>query len=195
MSEFQFDHPFDAQQTWTSFEKFQGQTKTPRQAQILQTVIDHSRAEVAGDIDGVMATLTDNPEYHDYGVFKGVPTDTGPKGLDAVSALYNTMVDNGSYVIESQKHRVIVDDERLVSEGTFRQVLTADAARAMGHAGPDDEGYFMVIARTVVFWEFDEAGKAKGEDRYVFVQSIEPLAPEDLPDNFPERLRPAVSAT
>lgn len=193
MTDFQFDHPFDAQQTWTSFEKFKGRATTPRQAQILQTVIDHSRAEVAGDIPGVLKTLTDNPEYHDYGVFKGVPTDTGPKGLPAVSSLYSAMVDNGSYVIESQKHRVIVDDERLVSEGTFRQVLTADAARAMGHAGPEAEGYFMVIARTVVFWEFDEAGRAKGEDRYVFVQSIEPLAAEDLPENFPERLRPAAA--
>lgn len=190
MTEFTFEHPFDAQQTWTSFAKFTDQTTTARQAQILQTVIDHSRAEVAGDIDAVMATLTDDPAYHDYGVFNGVVTDTGPKGLDAVVGLYNAMVDNGSYVIESQKHRVIVDDERLVSEGTFRQVLTADAARAMGHAGPQAEGYFMVIARTVVFWEFDEAGKAKGEDRYVFVQSVEPLAAEDLPANFPERLRP-----
>lgn len=190
MTEFAFEHPFDAQQTWTSFEKFTHQTTTARQAKILQTVIDHSRAEVAGDIDAVMATLTDDPAYHDYGVFNGVVTDTGPKGLDAVVGLYNAMVDNGSYVIESQKHRVIVDDERLVSEGTFRQVLTADAARAMGHAGPQAQGYFMVIARTVVFWEFDEAGKAKGEDRYVFVQSVEPLAAEDLPANFPERLRP-----
>jgi hypothetical protein len=186
--------PFDAAQTWTSFEKFSDRPRTARQAQLLQTVVDHSRAEVAGDIEGVMATLTENPEYHDYGVFAGVVTDTGPKGLDAVVGLYNAMVECGSYVIESQKHRVIVDDERLVSEGTFRQILTAAAAQGQGLVGPDATGFFLVIARTVVFWEFDEAGRARGEDRYVFVQSVDPLDEADLPANYPDRLRTAARA-
>jgi hypothetical protein len=183
--------PFDAAQTWTSFEKFKDRPRTPRQVQILQTVIDHSRAEVAGDIDGVMATLTADPQYHDYGVYPGVVSDTGPKGLDAVVGLYRAMVDCGSYVIESQKHRVIVDDERLVSEGTFRQILPAAAAHAQGLVGADATGHFLVTARTVVFWEFDEAGRAKGEDRYVFVQSVDPLDEADLPADYPDRLRMA----
>lgn len=182
--------PFDAGQTWTSFEKFKDRAKTPRQAQLLQTVVDHSRAEVAGDLDGVMATLTEDPSYHDYGVYPGVVGDTGPKGLKAVLGLYEAMVDCGSYVIESQKHRVIVDDDRLVSEGTFRQILPAAAAHAQGFVDADATGYFMVVARTVVFWEFDEAGKARGEDRYVFVQSVDPLPVEDLPADYPNRLRP-----
>jgi hypothetical protein len=83
---------------------------------------------------------------------------------------------------------VIIDDERLVSEGTFRQILTADAARAMGYVDADAVGFFLVRARTVVFWEFDEDGKAQGEDRYVFVQAVEPLNREDLPANYPARL-------
>jgi len=59
--------------------------------------------------------------------------------------------------------------------------------------GAGAEGYFMVNARTVVFWEFDEAGRAKGEDRYVFVQSVDPLAADDLPADYPDRLRPATA--
>jgi hypothetical protein len=179
---------FDAGQTWTSFEQFRHRASTPRQAQILQTVIDHSRAEVAGDLDGVMETLVDNPRYHDFGVFAGVVGDTGPKGIGPVTDNYQTMVDNGSYIIESRKERVIIDDERLVSEGSFRQILTADAARALGYVDADAVGFFLVRARTVVFWEFDEAGKAQGEDRYVFVQAVEPLAKEDLPEGYPDGL-------
>lgn len=179
---------FDAGQTWTSFEQFRGRASTPRQMQILQTVIDHSRAEVAGDLDGVMKTLVDEPQYHDFGVFAGEVGDTGPKGIKQVTKLYQTMVDNGSYIIESTKQRVIIDDERLVSEGTFRQILTAEAARLMGYVGAEATGFFLAKARTVVFWEFDADGKAEGEDRYVFLQSIEPLALEDLPEGYPERL-------
>ena len=179
---------FDAGQTWTSFTQFRSRATTPRQAQILETVIEHSRAEVAGDLDTVMKTLVDEPQYHDYGVFAGEVGDTGPKGIGQVTNLYQTMVDNGSYIIESTKERVIIDDDRLVSEGSFRQILTADAARGMGYVGADATGFFLVKARTVVFWEFDEAGLAQGEDRYVFVQAVEPLAREDLPANYPTRL-------
>jgi hypothetical protein len=179
---------FDAGQTWTSFESFRDRATTPRQTQILQTVIDHSRAEVSGDLDAVMTTLVDDPEYHDYGVYPGVVGDTGPKGLPAVTQNYQAMVDNGSYIIESQKHRVIIDDDRLVSEGTFRQILTASAARAMGFVGAEATGFFLVRARTVVFWEFDDDGRARGEDRYVFVQAVDPLPKEDLPDDYPQRL-------
>jgi hypothetical protein len=182
---------FDAGETWTSFAQFRSRATTPRQAQILETVIEHSRAEVAGDLDTVMKTLVDEPQYHDYGVFAGVVGDTGPKGIGPVTANYQTMVDNGSYVIESRKERVIIDDERLVSEGSFRQILTADAARSLGYVGAEADGFFLVRARTVVFWEFDEAGKAQGEDRYVFVQAVEPLKREDLPENYPARLRDA----
>ncbi|HEY1966773.1 MAG TPA: hypothetical protein VGH89_02395 [Pseudonocardia sp.] len=179
---------FDAGQTWSSFEQFRDRASTPRQAQILQTVIDHSRAEVGGDLDGIMVTLVDEPRFHDHGVYPGVVEDTGPKGRRAVVDNYQAMVDNGSYVIESRKERVIIDDDRLVTEGSFRQILTAPVARAMGFVNTDATGFFLVHARTVVFWEFDQAGKAHGEDRYVFVQSVEPLAKEDLPDNYPQRL-------
>jgi hypothetical protein len=179
---------FDAGQTWTSFEQFRDRASTPRQSQILQTVIDHSRAEVAGDLDEVMKTLVEDPRYHDYGVFPGVVGDTGPKGIGPVTENYETMVENGSYIIESTKERVIIDDERLVSEGSFRQILTADAARAIGFVGAEATGFFLVKARTVVFWEFDGDGKAQGEDRYVFVQSVDPLPREDLPEGYPERL-------
>ena len=51
--------------------------------------------------------------------------------------------------------------------------------------------YYLMTARQVVFWSFDEAGKALGEDRFVLHHVIEPLAADDLPANYPERFRTA----
>lgn len=184
---------FDAAVTWTSFEQHRHRAKTPRARQNLDTVIRHSRAEVEADVDTIMDTLAPDPQYYEYGVVVG-GGDSGPKGWDAVRTNYLAMVQNGSYVIESHKDRVFVDDTRLVSEGSFRQVLTADVARSMNHAGADATGYFLLTARTAVFWEFDENGKALGELRYVVPLSIEPLPEEDLPANFPAHLRTTSAA-
>ncbi len=39
-------------------------TDNLRHRKMLQTVIDHARAESNGDVDGLMATLCDDPRYH-----------------------------------------------------------------------------------------------------------------------------------
>jgi hypothetical protein len=101
-------------------------------------------------------------------------------------------------VIESKKNRVVVSDDEVVTEGTFRQILTADAAKASGFVAADSEesSHYLLSARSIVIWEFDEDGKAKGEDRYVFNHKIVALPESALPPNYPARFRTAgVSAS
>ncbi|TCB97214.1 hypothetical protein E0H26_13155 [Micromonospora zingiberis] len=183
---------FRPELTYTSFEPHMHKATTPQQKEHLETVVHHSKGEVLADLDMVLPTLSDNPRYHEYGVFAGTLEDTGPKGLEAVKANYTEMVNNGSYVIESKKNRVVVADNEIVTDGTFRQILTAAVAVKMGFVDPDAtdlSSHYLLSARTVVFWEFDEDGKAKGEDRYVFCHQIEPLAETDLPENYPAQFR------
>lgn len=181
---------FDAALTWTSFEPHMHKAKTERQKKRLASVVRHSRGEVEADIAAVLPTLMPDPQYHEYGVFGNTIEDTGPKGLDAVKANYDEMVRCGSYVIESKKLRVVVSDEEIVTEGTFRQILTAEVAKAMGFVEPSDESsdFYMLTARTVVFWDFDDNDLAS-EDRCVLAHKIVPLAESDLPANYPDRLR------
>lgn len=181
---------FRPELTYTSFEPFMDKAVTPQQRQHLETVVHHSKGEVLADLDMVMPTLSEDPSYHEFGVLANTLADTGPKGLDAVKANYAEMVASGSYVIESKKNRVVVSDNEIVTEGTFRQILTAEVARKMGFV-QDAAGasHYMLSARTIVFWEFDENHKAKGEDRYVLNHQIEPLADSDLPDNYPDQFR------
>jgi hypothetical protein len=182
---------FTADLTYTSFEKFMNKAKTPQQKQHLDLVVHHSKGEVLADLDMVLPTLSADPQYHEYGVFANTVEDTGPKGMSAVKANYSEMVQNGSYVIESKKTRVVVSDDEIVTDGTFRQILTAEVAKKMGFVPTDsnDSDHYLLKARTVVFWEFDEEGKAKGEDRYVLCHEIEPLDEADLPANYPSQFR------
>jgi hypothetical protein len=177
--------------TYTSFEQHMHKAKTPRQRANLETVMHHSKGEVLADLDMVLPTLSADPQYHEYGVFADTLEDTGPKGMAAVRANYSEMVANGSYVIESKKTRVVVADDEIVTEGTFRQILTAAVAEKMGFVKPDtpQSDFYVLAARTIVFWDFDEEGKAKGEDRAVFCHQLQPLAEEDLPDNYPAQFR------
>jgi hypothetical protein len=182
---------FRPELTYTSFEQHMHKATTPQQRAHLETVVHHSKGEVLADLDMVLPTLSDDPQYHEYGVFANTLEDTGPKGLEAVRANYTEMVETGSYVIESKKNRVIVADDEIVTDGTFRQILTAEVAKKMGFVGPDtpESGHYLLSARTVVFWEFDDEGKAKGEDRYVFGHQLQPLAEADLPENYPAQFR------
>jgi hypothetical protein len=179
---------FDAALTWSSFEQHRHVAKTPRALQNFETVVKHSKAEVEADLDTIFETLVPEPMYYDYGVVVGAG-ETGPKGHAEVLKNYETMVHNGAYVIESRKDKVMVDDTRLVSEGSFRQILNAEAAKAQNLVPGDATGFFLVTARTAVFWEFDDEGLAKGETRYVVPLSVEPLAEEDLPAHYPAHLR------
>jgi hypothetical protein len=182
---------FDAALTYTSFEPFMSKAKTDKQRAHLESVVYHSKGEVLANLDMVMPTLSDDPHYHEYGVFANTVEDTGPKGIAAVKANYSEMVANGSYIIESKKTRVVVADDEIVTEGTYRQIFTAAVAKKLGFAEGDsaDASHYLVTARTIVFWEFNEDGKATGEDRYVFPLSVTPLKDEDLPKDYPAKFR------
>ncbi len=182
---------FAPELTYTSFGPHMHKATTPRQKEILELVVHHSKGEVLADLDMVLPTLSEEPEYHEYGVFANTLEDTGPKGTAAVRANYEAMVANGSYVIESKKDRVVVSEDEVVTEGTFRQILTADVAKKLGfvRADSDESAHYLLKARTVVFWQFNAAGKATGEDRFVFGHVVEALPEDDLPEDYPAQFR------
>lgn len=181
---------FHPELTYTSFEPFMDKAVTPKQRQHLEIVVHHSKGEVLADLDMVLPTLSADPRYHEFGVLANTLEDTGPKGMDAVRANYTEMVANGSYVIESKKNRVVVAENEIVTEGTFRQILTAEVARKMGFVqDAGDVSHYLLSARTIVFWTFDEDDKAQGEDRYVLNHKIEALPESELPDGYPAQFR------
>ena len=78
----------DQSVTWRQLEERLERTANPRHRKMLQTVIDHAKAESSGDVDGLMATLGADPKYHFWSSGK----DWGPKGREQVRAFYEDFV-------------------------------------------------------------------------------------------------------
>jgi hypothetical protein len=177
---------FDRSLGWKALEQRLVTTGSPRQRQILQTVIDHSKAEAAFDLDGLMATLVDDPEYHFWVAGK----DHGPKGYAGVRKYYEDYVNSGGAVICSPKDRVIVDDHSLCTESTLTTLASGRIAKARGYHIDDESAHYLLHMKNTVLWSFDDAGRAFGEDAYSMydADAFEKVAIEDLPAFYVEYL-------
>jgi SnoaL-like domain len=153
---------FDQTISWRGLEERLARTDDPRHRRMLQTVIDHAKAESYGDVDGLMATLGDDPQYH----FWSGGTDWGPKGADAVRAYYRDFVASGAGFFESYKARIVVDDDNVVTESVMRQLVPGRVAQQRGYDIPDVDAHYIVSARTAIFWPFDESCTLIAEDSY-----------------------------
>lgn len=153
---------FDRSLGWKALEERLAVTESPRQRAILQTVIDHSKAEADFDLDGLMATLVDDPQYH----FWSGGRDRGPKGYAAVRRYYEAFVSSGGAVICSPKERVIVDDDSICTESTLTTLASGRIAKARGYNVDDESAHYLLPMRNTVLWSFAPDGRAFGEDAY-----------------------------
>jgi hypothetical protein len=178
---------FDQSRIWADLEARLARTENPRHRRLLETVIAHGKAEAALDIEGLMATLVPDPRYH----FWNNGLDRGPKGYDGVRAYYEAFAKGGGAVFESPKERICVDDRMIVHEGVMRNLIPGSLAKARGYNVPSEDGHYLVRFRSVILWEFDDEGRAIGEDSY---SSLDPDAFErvddaDLPAVYVDYLR------
>jgi len=173
---------FDLSITWRELEKRLECTTSPRHRRMLQTVIDHGKAEAGASVDGLMATLCADPEYH----FWSGGRDVGPKGRAAVRAFYENFVAGGEGFFESRKSRIVVDDDTVVTETELRQLVPGSVAARRGYAIPDPGGHYLVFARTVILWPFNEAGDLVGEDSYGSsdTSAFEQIPHDELPAQY-----------
>ena len=173
---------FDRSLGWKALEARLAATESPRQRTILQTVIDHSKAEAAFDLDGLMATLVADPQYHFWSGGK----DRGPKGYAAVRQYYEDFVKSGGAVICSPKERIIVDDDSVCTESTLTTLASGRIAKARGYNIDDESAHYLLPMRNTVLWSFDADGRANGEDAYSMFDPDEFTKVEkaELPDFY-----------
>ena len=80
---------FDQAKMWHALEDRLAATENPRHRQMLEVVIEHTKAEADCSVERLMATLIDDPQYHFW--VRG--RDVGPKGRDAVRSYYEQFRD------------------------------------------------------------------------------------------------------
>jgi len=157
-------------------------TTDPRQRGMLETVAEHLRAEVVGDVGRLLATLVDDPVYHLW----SEGHDVGPRGVDGVLAYYSELVAARRQVLEFAIERIVVDADTVVTEGWIRAINLGAVARARGWHVDDDEASYLVTQRVVIFWPFDREGRMLGEDGYANLDpdAVQRLEDSELPDAY-----------
>jgi hypothetical protein len=153
----------DPRVTWRKVEERLETETDPVLRRNLETLLTHMKAEMAGDVDGLLATLSDDPVYHAYGSDDPL---TNPVGRDGVRAFYDRFIASGAGTLQLDIDRLVVDKECILTEGLMRIAYPGRTLQAMGIDVDDPDAYYMYEARMATLWPFDEKGLAKGEDTY-----------------------------
>jgi len=164
----------DPNNTWKLVEQRMNEEADPITRRNLGLVLEHMKAEAKGDIEGVVATLTDKPRYLAHGVPGSEPMN--PEGSkDAIRAFYDlTIVQTGAHQLELACDRVIADHHSVMTEGVMRMAYPGRTLAAMGMQVDDLDAYYLYQSRMSVVWPVDEkAGKLIGEETYTGTDGME----------------------
>jgi hypothetical protein len=164
-----------------------------RQRRMLDVYIEHVTAEVAGEFDRLMATMCPDPNFH---IWVG-GTDIGPKGRDAVEAMYRNMIATVSNFMDMDLHRILVDDSCIMKEYTQRKILSGrnlttgtwvETLRAQGQ-DVDLDAHYLTKGRTLIILPFDDECRMLGEDGFTAGSSaVRELSPDEVPEAYLARL-------
>lgn len=172
--------------TWSLVAAQLATESDPVVARNLQLVLTHMQAEARGDIEGVVATLTEAPRY----VVHNRPDDPAmnPQGSkDAVRAFYDlTIIQTGAHQLELDCTRVVADHHSVVTEGTMRMAYPGRTLAAMGVEVDDESAYYLYEAPMIIVWPVDDdAGKLIGEETWTAQDGFAGIADRKLgPDDI-----------
>jgi hypothetical protein len=153
--------------TWKLVEEKVDAENDPTVRRNLELVLEHMKAEAKGDIEGVVATLTQSPRYlaHDVPDVEAM----NPHGSkDAIRTFYDlTIIQTGAHQLELNCDRVVADRDSVMTEGLMRMAYPGRTLAAMGIEVDDPEAYYLYETRMSVVWPVDHAeGKLIGEETY-----------------------------
>lgn len=166
------------------YEEHLATLSNPRHRKMLETLIEHVRTVLIGDLEGVMATMVAEPEFSTWSA-KG---DIGPKGGATVRNGYAGAFARPGGAITNQVNKVerfVIDDDTIALELTETRIWPAKQAKEQGYAVEATDGNFAVRRRCAVVIPYDDDALIQGEMNYGFGWAVnpadfEPVADEDL---------------
>lgn len=153
----------DVHRTWAKVEERLATETDPVLRRNLETILAHMKSEAEGDIDGLLATLSDDVAYHAYGTDDPL---LNPVGRDGVRGFYEAFIASGATRLEFEIDRLVVDRDCVVTEGVMRMAYPGRTLALRGIEVDDPDAYYLYEARMATFWPMDEHGLARGEDTY-----------------------------
>jgi hypothetical protein len=166
----------DPRGTWRKVEERLARESDPRLRRNLEIVLEHMKAEAVGDLDRLMATVSETAHWHAY----GSPPENSPNGKPAVRQFYEGIIASGISRLEFDVERLVVDRDCIVTEGTMRMAWPGATLAAVGIAVEDESASYLYEARMATFWMFDDRGLVRSEDTYTGSDGLSGIADRKL---------------
>ena len=167
----------DPSRTWLKVvERLQSESD-PAVRRHLEVVVEHMRAEATGDVDRLMATVSEHADYHAY----GSPPENSPHGKQAVRAFYEGLIASGTSRLELVIDRLVADRGCVVTEGTMRMAWPGAVLAAIGIEVDDSAADYLYETRMATLWMFDAHGLVLAEDTYTATDGLAGIAGRKLP--------------
>ncbi len=134
----------------------------------LDVAYRHSKAELDGDLDAIMATMSPSPIYHFYNFVDGagVPQASIVRGTAAVRAMYAAGIVAGSQQRQDLRDaRMVADANCVAVEGVLRVALSGQSLIEAGYAA-DPAAKYLLAGRLCAFLPMSADGLLIGEDVY-----------------------------
>jgi len=173
----------DPSVTWSAVESRLAVETDRRLRRNLESVLNHMKAEAAGDLDGLLATLSDDVAYHTYSAPDVAALN--PVGKAAVRRFYEDFIASGATRLQFAIDRLVVDRSCVLTEGVMRMAYPGRTLQARGIAVDDPAAAYLYEARMAVLWPLDDESLVRGEDTYTGGDGFagiatRPLRPEDI---------------
>ncbi len=187
----------DPNNTWRRVQERMEREEDPTIRRNLELVLRHMKSEARGDIEGVVATLTETPRY----VMHDLPGEAAmnPSGSkDEVRAFYDrTIVQTGAHRLEFACDRVIADRESVMTEGWMRMAYPGRTlATMMGIEVDDPDASYVYESRMCIVWPVDpQSGMLVGEETYTGTDGFEGIADRKIREADIVPLEPAGPST
>ena len=172
----------DQTRTWAAVEDRLASETDPVLRRNLELLLDHMKSESAGDLDGLLVTLTDDASYHAY----GGDASASPQGKPAVRKFYEDFIASGATRLQFDIDRLVVDRHCILTEGVMRMAWPGATLAFKGIEVDDPGAYYLYEARMATLWPVDEAtGLFTGEDTYTGGDGFAGIADRKLsPDDI-----------
>ena len=169
----------DVHRTWAKVEERLASEADPILRRNLEVVLEHMKAEAHGDIDGLLATLSDDVAYHAYGTDEPM---LNPVGKDGVRTFYENFVASGATRLQLEIDRLVVDRDCVVTEGVMRMAYPGRTLAFRGIDVDDPDAYYLYEARMAIVWPIGPDGLFIGEDSYTGSNGFDGIADRKIDD-------------
>jgi ketosteroid isomerase-like protein len=142
----------------------------------LEQLLVHMKAEAAGDLDALMATVAEDAAYQAF----GAPPANSPQGKAAVRKFYEDFISSGATRLQFAIDRLVVDRHCILTEGVMRIAYPGGRLAEYGIEVDDTEAFYLFETHMAVLWPIDEDGLFTGEDSYTGANGFDGIASRKL---------------